>query len=207
MMMRAAVTKWAPLIPFAAVVVGLNVLKSAWLVFLLYHLAIVAVAVMTGRHRRLSELVTGWRTAIGFGAIALGIIGGGLLWLLWPRLGVGPELASNLAAVGLTGAAWTVFVAYHVLVNPWLEELFWRGILGSGGRRISLCDVAFGGYHLLVLARFVDWPWLIPAFVVLTTAAWMWRQITRVTGGLLVAVLSHTAGDLCVFLAIVLHLM
>ena len=47
---------------------------------------------------------------------------------------------------------------------------------------------------------------LVLAFAVLVAAAWMWRQFTRVTGGILLAVLSNTAGDLCVFLVIMLHL-
>lgn len=204
--MKIAITRWAPFMPFAVIALGLAVLEDAWLAFLLYHLAIIGVAVATGWHRRLPDLVAGWRLAAGTGGIVLGGAGGGLLWLFWPQLGIGSDLARSLSAIGLSGAAWTGFVAYHVFVNPWLEELFWRGVLGRSDRGITLSDIAFGAYHLLVLMRFVSWPWLLPAVAVLSAAGWLWRQLTRASGGLLPAVLSHMAGDFCVFLPIVLHL-
>jgi hypothetical protein len=60
----------------------------------------------------------------------------------------------------------------------------------------------FAGYHILVLAGKVGAWWLVPAFAVLGGAGWYWRQISRVSGGLLAATLSHMAADLTVILAI-----
>jgi hypothetical protein len=55
---------------------------------------------------------------------------------------------------------------------------------------------------MIVLAGHVGIIWLILVFLVLSSAAWYWRQISRITGGLLTATLSHAAADLAVILAI-----
>jgi hypothetical protein len=93
-------------------------------------------------------------------------------------------------------------VAYYVLLNPFLEEYYWRGFLGSSAKRPVLNDFLFAGYHLIVLARTLDLIWLVVVFLCLCGAAWFWRQISRITGGLLAAYISHMAADITVILSI-----
>jgi redox-sensitive bicupin YhaK (pirin superfamily) len=130
-------------------VVGLYALRSAWAAFALYHLGIVTVIVAARETRRIRTLVRGWRSAEAIAAIALASAGGLLVWFVWPYAGVGAGFRSGLSEIGLRGGAWHAFLVYHIGVNPWLEELYWRGYLGSRARLPTLRDAAFAGYHVL----------------------------------------------------------
>jgi membrane protease YdiL (CAAX protease family) len=95
-----------------------------------------------------------------------------------------------------------VFIVYAIAVNPLLEESYWRGYLGSPAKNITVNDLLFAGYHLLVIGGNIGVIWLIAVFCGLTAAAWFWRQINRINGGLLLSVVFHIAADTSVFLAI-----
>jgi len=185
-----------PLIPYVAMLVGLHLLRSAWISFVLYHGLILAV--MLGRDDRSHwrSLRSGWHPGLGLGAVVFGLAGGGLLYLLAPLADVDAALlAPALDRLGLHGTSWRLFVAYHALVNPWFEEVFWRGKLGCDTRRPVFTDALFAGYHVLVLVLFLDWPWVVLSFAILTAAGWLWRQLRARCRGLLVPVVSHMAAD------------
>ena len=59
-------------------------------------------------------------------------------------------------------------------------------------------DVAFAGYHVLVLCIFIKLPWVLVSFGVLWFASWSWRQLVARYSGLGVAIASHAAADLSV---------
>jgi hypothetical protein len=139
---------------------------------------------------------------ISLTGIGLGISGGVLLYLLWPLLGVPVNINIFLGNIGLNEFTWKFFLAYHILVNPWIEEYYWRMYLGSSSQRIILNDLFFAGYHLLVLAGKMNILWLAACFIVLAGAAWFWRQTTRISSGLFSSTTSHLAADLTVMLTI-----
>ena len=183
---------WA--IPYLAMIVGLHLLQSAWVSFAIYH-GLVALAVAR-RPDLIGELVRGWHAGVGTGAIVFGLAGGVMLLLLAPAAGVdGGLIRPVLERLGLSGLGWTLFVIYHTLANPWFEEVLWRGRLGSDARTPTLGDALFAGYHLLVLMLFLSGAWLVLAFGVLVAAGWLWRQLRRQHGGLLLPVVSHLAAD------------
>ena len=72
-----------------------------------------------------------------------------------------------------------------------------RGYLG-GHKYFSWTDLAFAGYHILVLAWFIKVPWLVIAFIVLTVAAYIWRYIASKLEGLAVPLLSHIVADVSI---------
>ena len=63
-------------------------------------------------------------------------------------------------------------------------------------------DLAFAGYHILVLAWFIKLPWLIIAFVVLTIAAYIWRYMAFKLKGLAIPLLSHIIADISIIAVI-----
>jgi hypothetical protein len=180
------------LLPYAAIATGLGVFRSAWLAMALYHAGILAVMVV-GSGGRIGSLLRGWSAVPAAFAVGFGASGAILLRILWPHA-VRDGFAARLLEIGLHGESFVAFAFYHALVNPWLEEWYWRGWLGSAARGPVLRDAAFAGYHLIVLTRFLDWPWATACFVALTVAAWVWRRLAARCGGLLVPVLSHVAG-------------
>jgi hypothetical protein len=135
-------------------------------------------------------------------AAALGAGAGIGLLALWPLLPFGQSAGPYIRSLGLNDRTLPVFFAYFVAVNPWLEETYWRGFLGSAVKRPELNDGLFSGYHLPVLAGVVGPLWLAVAFVCLAATAWLWRQANRINGGLLPSILSHLAGDIAVMIII-----
>lgn len=184
------------LIPYLAMVVGLHVFHSAWLAFAIYHGLILAVMLNKADRVHWQDLLRGWDWKLGGGAIVFGLGGGVLMYLLAPMAGIGKSMIEPaLAKLGLNGVSWLIFVFYHSLVNPWFEEVLWRGKLGSPNLKPVLNDFLFAGYHALVLVLFLEWIWIALAFVVLTVAGWLWRQLKRERKGLLVPVISHLSAD------------
>jgi hypothetical protein len=196
----------AHLIPYPVVGLTLAFTSSGWLAMLAYHLTIAVALWLSGGWREaLALLRRGWRPwwllALVLG---MGFSSGVALFLLWPRLGVaftGPVL---WAAFGLSGPNRVLFVAYFCLLNPALEESYWRGYLGSPQRRLTLSDVAFGGYHLLVVTPLLSWGWAALIFALLTAAGWFWRQLARLGGGLGLSLAAHAAADSAVMVALLL---
>jgi len=190
------------LIPYITVPFGLYVLHNGWVSLLLYHAGIVWWVMRGDSGVRFSALFSGWRAREEFVGIFFGSLGGLVLWALWPAIGLTPSFRTELSALGLSGASYTAFVLYHALVHPWLEELLWRGSLGSDVRHPTWTDVAFAGYHALVLWPLLAWPWVVVSVVSLTIAGRFWRMLALRCGGLLVPSLSHAAGSASVLTAV-----
>jgi len=87
---------------------------------------------------------------------------------------------------------------YFTFVNPFVEEYFWRGYLGSKTKSLHTTDFLYAGYHALVLINKVQTGSIIFSLGVLVLASWFWRQIAREDGGLLAPVLGHMAADLTI---------
>jgi membrane protease YdiL (CAAX protease family) len=108
------------------------------------------------------------------------------------------NLGETLTSFHLSGFSWWVFAAYYVTVHPVLEEIYWRGYLPGAHRSPAMVDVAFAGYHVLVLCLFVKLPWVLVSFGVLLFAAWSWRRLAARYSGLGVAIAGHAAADLSI---------
>ena len=115
-----------------------------------------------------------------------------------------------MAALGLTGGLnlnWVLFIGYVSLVNPWIEEAFWRGAITSRTRKPALVDFLYAGFHLIVMARFVGPSWLLMGLLSLAAIGWFWRITTRLTGSLLPVVVCHMLGDFSIALVLYLRLL
>lgn len=190
------------LMPYVTVALGLYVFYSAWFAILAYHAGIILILWLA----RFSN-PTPFRVSISLWKIFLfGILGlsaGLALFYLWPYVFVSPGLTQTLEQWRLTRGTWPFFIGYSALVNPWLEELYWRGWLGSDTRILTPNDAFFAGFHLVILAPFVSLAWLAVVFIILTITAWLWRQVTRRANSLLPAALCHLVADVSILIAIV----
>lgn len=134
--------------------------------------------------------------------VITGLAGGLGIWLGWSHAGLPADFSARVAALGLAGWAWLPFIAYFTMVNPWMEEAYWRDALTSHSPYPALVDFLFAGYHLIILNSFVTPIWMFYAFVILVGASWQWRQVLRYTGSLLPAVFSHMLADLSILLVL-----
>ncbi|MBW2260987.1 MAG: CPBP family intramembrane metalloprotease [Deltaproteobacteria bacterium] len=180
----------------------MHLLHSGWAAILGYHAGMCLLLWAGGGWPGAVHLARGWAWKEGAACTALCAAAGPVILVLWPLAGapVGP-LGVRLASLGLQGASWWAFAAYYVLVNPFLEELYWRGWLAPASRHPAPVDALFAGYHAVVLVLFVDWPWVLFSFVCLLAPAWLWRRLSRRCGGLAVPAFSHLAADASVIAA------
>jgi membrane protease YdiL (CAAX protease family) len=123
-----------------------------------------------------------------------------ILYFLWPILGIANDLPAQLQSLGLTSFTWPIFIAYFSLINPLIEEYFWRGFLGSDSKNLYISDPVYAGYHALVLWGKVHPFSIVFAVMLLTLIGWSWRQIAREDGGLFAPVLGHMAADFSITL-------
>lgn len=136
---------------------------SAPLAFALYHgMCLLGWRALRGTGRREPGRVLPWWWLAGVPAAALlgawGTWGVAGEWLLDP-----PRFRAALAQMGAgPGAFWWLF-PYFGLVNPLVEELFWRdGVLPalrrggwSDARAASVSSLLFGAWHAVPVARLV----------------------------------------------------
>jgi membrane protease YdiL (CAAX protease family) len=173
---------------------------AAWCAALGYHLGCGVAA--RGLEARLGPRPPARRLALlGLAAAALVaaaglavcqlIEGAGELVRAWARWGFAPPRA-DLA-----------FLAYYVVVNPWLEELYWRGALLGGGRaRLgpgaarALATLGFLPHHLVVLGLGFGWDAALGLAVPILAAAAAWVAWCERTGSIWDAAATHAGADL-----------
>lgn len=193
----------APFVPYITVSLGLYLFKSGWASILLFHLGIVVVLALA-RYRYLGKMLsTGSDYLVMLLAVVISALGGLFIFLLWPMLKLeGLILGAEMAKIGLQHTPWILFIFYYFTVNPILEELFWRGYLGSPSLKPAGSDIWYAGYHVLILVIFVEWYWIALSFVILVGAGWAWRQLARMYHGLTIPILSHAAADAAIIGAV-----
>ena len=198
--------KWlTPVLPYLAVAIGMFWVQNAFTALLGFHLAIL-LSLRLGRSSvpvsllfRSKHILWVILSILLFGSSGIS------LYFFWPYFKVITDLPAQTESFGLASSTWPAFIAYFVLVNPLLEEYFWRGFLGTPTRRLHPSDFLYAGFHGLILLGKMQASAVLCSLIVLVLAGWFWRQIARVDGGLLAPVLGHMAADLTILLAIYLR--
>jgi hypothetical protein len=183
------------IVPYVAVALGLFVFHSAWFALVGYHVGMVAFLYFGKADVDPRLFLPRNNILLIVGMIVFGLIGGIGLGIMWDRFGVSDQAGMILSAWGLNSVSWIPFIVYFALVNPWLEEIYWRGWLGDDQKHPVLNDFLFAGYHLMIVGLFVNIGWTLFAFFALIVAAWAWRQIARMDRSLFAPSLSHLAAD------------
>ncbi|MCS6994364.1 MAG: hypothetical protein NZP74_11085 [Anaerolineales bacterium] len=184
------------LLPYLAVFWGMMLTRSAWGALIGFHLALLPLLLPNWKQARrlLAPVSRHILLPLTFGGLAAGP----LLWLLWPLGGILPDYPARVEALRLRCETWPLFLAYFSLVNPFLEEWYWRGVLGNDSPRPRLIDFLFAGYHIIIMLLFAAPVWVCIGFLVLAGVSWGWRQSVRLSGSLLPAALSHLLADVSV---------
>ncbi|MEO8354990.1 MAG: CPBP family glutamic-type intramembrane protease [Chloroflexota bacterium] len=197
--------KWiAPVAVYLAVGLGLFLFRNAWGALLGFHLAIILSLLIAKPNLPIKILFTSNSIKWTLVSILLCASSGVILYFFWDKLGVADGVSTHVEALGLNQSNWLVFIAYFTLSNPWIEEYFWRGYLGSTTTNFYISDFLYSGFHGLILMNKVPMDMLIYSMAILVVAGWFWRQIARENHGLLASVLGHMAADLTILLAVFL---
>jgi len=198
--------KWLlPILPYIAVVAGVHLFNNAWLAMLGFHASILIMLAIVRPNIPVGVLFKSkspkW---ILISVLVCGTSGIGL-YLLWNMFAIVPDLPAQLGTMGLSSStSWLAFIAYFSLINPLIEEYFWRGYLGSDSKKLYPGDAVYAGFHALVLWGKVHPLIILLALIILTSVGWFWRQISRKDEGLLAAVLGHMAADFSILFVVYL---
>lgn len=195
--------KWlAPILPYLAVGLGLFWFHNGWITLLGFHLGILVSLLLAKPDLSIKILFKSNDIRWVILSILLCGSSGASLYFLWNSFGMVSDLPVQLESYGLTRATWPLFITYFVLANPFVEEYFWRGCLGSPTKNVFPSDFAYAGFHGLILMGKMHTSAMIYSLIVLILAGWFWRQIAREDGGLLAPVLGHMAADFTILIAV-----
>lgn len=140
--------KWtAPLLAYLAVGMGLFVFQSAWGTLLGFHAAIVVSLLIAKPEIPIKSLLTSRNIKWIFLSILLCGGSGVSLYFLWGFFGFTSDFPAQIAALGLNASNWPLFIAYFASINPFIEEYFWRGYLGSKTKSLHNSDLLYAGFH------------------------------------------------------------
>jgi hypothetical protein len=192
--------KWS--LPYLAVWAGLFLFHKAWAALLGFHIAILLILFFSQPIVSPSILLKSkdfqW---ILFNILFCGLSGFGI-YFLRPFVGLTPDFGTQMAELGLNASSMPAFIAYFSLVNPFLEEYFWRSFLGSDTKSFFIGDLLYAGYHAIILINRVSMFAVLFALACLTFMGWFWRQMKRAQNGLLASTLGHMAADFSILMAI-----
>jgi len=195
--------KWiSPLLAYLAVGIGLFVFHSAWGALLGFHVAIVGSLLIAKSNIPISILFKNKNIKWILLNIFLCGSSGVTLYFLWNYFGFASNLRQQIESLGLNTSNWLFFIAYFSLVNPFIEEYFWRGYLGSKTKNLHSSDLLYAGFHGLILIDKVNLYSIAFALVMLMLAGWFWRQIFREDDGLLAPALGHMAADFTILFTV-----
>ena len=195
--------KWiAPIFVYLAVGVGLFVFRTAWSSLLTFHIAIMISLLIAKPSLPIRTLFMSKNFKWILISVLLCGSTGITLYFFWDKFGIADDLAARVERMGLNASTWIGFIAYFTLVNPLVEEYFWRGYLGSTNTNFYLSDFLYAGFHGLIFLNKVQVSMIVYSLALLVLAGWFWRQIARLDGGLLASVLGHMAADLTILMAV-----
>ena len=192
--------KWlTPILPYVAVAIGVFWILATLLGF---HAAIILSLLLARSQVPIKVLFMSSDIRWVILNILLCGSSGILLYVFWSYFGVIGDVSAQIASYELTSRSWLIFITYFWLVNPWIEEYFWRGYLGSPTRNVHVSDFVYAGFHGLILMGKMYPAAVVHIRVVMVLAGWFWRQLARADGGLLAPVLGHMAADFTILMAI-----
>ena len=192
----------APILAYLAVGIGLFQFHSAWGALLAFHLAIVLSLWFAKPDLPISILLKS--NSIKWIVTSILICGssGITLYFFWSYFGFANDLPRQVESLGLNAFTWPAFITYFALVNPFIEEYFWRGYLGNRTKVLFIYDFIYAVFHALILINKVRTGSIVYGLVVLTFAGWFWRQVAREDHGLLAPVLGHMLADFTILMAV-----
>lgn len=189
--------------PYLAVILGVFVFKNGIFAVLLYHLILLICIVGLNRSKTVKLLISGFHRHIGPLICLGGLLPGAVIFFLWPYAKQQTvDIAQLMESVNLSSISFAVFALYSCLVNPFLEESFWRGCFKPKSWLPGPIDVLFAGYHAVVMIPVVKPIFVILSFLALAFVGWIFRIIYRFTGGLAIPLLTHIVADIAILWAL-----
>lgn len=194
--------------PTLMIFIGLQVLESVIVVFLLFYSWLLAVPLLGGGVHW-EKFKTSRKDAllgIGSGLLFLLFIFGGVNWLHIYLLDI-DQLRVLLWEWGFSsrGEVWLVLIL--LVVNPILEEVYWRGYIfeklrleGTAKYTIFMTSAFYTLYHFLSVIPIFSGLFGIVAAIPVFIAGIFWGYIREKTGTITAAIIGHVLSDMGIIL-------
>lgn len=186
-----------------AVLAGVFLLRNAFAAVLFYHLVLLVCILKVDGTSPFRQLTRGFHRYIGPVVGLGGIVPGFVIVYAWPVAGgTGIDLPNTLSSLKMGGPMLLWFALYACFINPVLEEAFWRGSFDQGSIMPNFVDALFAGYHALAVSPVVKPLFAVLLFAALVFVGWLFRQLYRLTDGLLIPFVTHVIADIAILYAI-----
>lgn len=196
--------------PSIVVALAMLVAGNAWIAMLGFHLTLIVAMIV---HRRqldwrqvLARPRSGILAAHLFGAMAMMTVFSLALFAYANHSSsstYGGYLDEQLTAFGVAESSRIWFAVQLCLLNPLLEELFWRGLFFSRRKGLAATDACYAAFHFFALAAFMPVLQASVGTLALIGVGYALRQLAaRFRGSIVVPVVWHALGDLAVVVAI-----
>ncbi|KGP71268.1 CPBP family intramembrane glutamic endopeptidase [Pontibacillus yanchengensis] len=204
------------LAPAFMILVGLHVFSNVVLTFMLFYGWLLAIPLF---QQKGEGAFLGWKWStsnvvigIGTGLLFFVFIFGGMYWLHSYFIDL-EKLNRLLEEWGFSGSGVIGLILVLLIINPVLEEMYWRGFMHERLNRnfrvwqtILFTSFFYTLYHFLSILPMFEYPFNIIAVLPVFIAGVLWGYIREWTGSIVAAVVSHALGDLgvmCVYWFIV----
>ena len=142
-------------VPAVLVLIGLSGFHSIPMAVFLYHGFCLVSVVLSGKQKGRIGIPSLFELLFAsFAGILLSLVSVGL-WRLTGDLIADPDLCRiRIEGLGLPIERWGLFAAYFLLVNPVIEELYWRGGVQERARELGILRdifvaVPFSLWHIV----------------------------------------------------------
>lgn len=198
---------WLP-VPTALVALCMLVREDAWLAMMGFHLWMLAALLV---HRRSID----WRRFFAWPSgrlfvahlVAASLLTTALSVAVYAyanrHSGYGDFLDKHLTLHAVYPATRLLFALQLCLLNPLLEELFWRGLFFCDRKRPAATDLCYAAFHFYALLPFMTAPLAAIGTLGLVGFGYFLRQLARCQDrSLILPLVWHVLGDLAVVVAI-----
>ncbi|MEW8970433.1 MAG: type II CAAX endopeptidase family protein [Mesobacillus sp.] len=190
--------------PAFMIFIGLQVLESVIIAFLLFYSWLLAVPMLAGGVHWERFKTTSRTVLLGFGSGLLFFlfIYGGLHWLHIYMIDI-DQLRVLLWEWGFSAQGEIGLVLILLVINPILEEVYWRGFIyeklrieGTAKYAILMTAAFYTLYHLLsvipIFNGFYGMVAVIPVFI----AGLIWGYMREETGSITGTIIGHVLSDM-----------
>lgn len=196
--------------PTIMMFIGLQLFESVAVTFLLFYGWLLGVPLLGKAFpkERMNVSKEGILLGVASGLVFFIFIFGGMLFFHEYLLDV-EELRALLVAWGFIGPAEIWLILVLLLLNPVLEEVYWRGYMfekvrntGNAAKAIAVTGVFYTLYHVLTTMQLFEVAYTLVAVIPVLIAGLFWGYVRERTGSITATIIGHALGDLgivCVY--------
>lgn len=184
------------LTPYIGVIIGLYIFKNAFLSIFIYNAGLLLAVLIKKNNLQLKEIIIVKNIKLLILLTFICTLAGPFLYLLWNYIKLPNSILSvKMSEFGLIGNSKFIFLIYFSTIHPFLEEYYWRFSINSNKRILSIHEILFAFYHVLVLLFFIKSFFIIICFIVLLIIARFWRYLHNKHSENLIVLVSHAVAD------------